>query len=520
MDPGGGSGRSSPAGPVAIGLERLGELIDGASEGVQIVDRDLRYLYVNDAVCRHGRTAREALLGRRMTEVYPGIEDTEMFRKLGQCLREQIVCRMENHFSYPDGGKAWFELKMRPVDEGVMIVSQDITGRKALEVELLHSQKMDAMGRLAGGVAHDFNNLLSVILGYAQMVGSSFDDGDERRADLEEVEKAATRAAKLTRQLLAFSRQQPAEPKVLDVSAVAENTRGMLSRLIGEDVEVSWKLGTGLRRTFIDAGQLEQVLVNLMVNARDAMPDGGRIRIETCDADLDQDYADNHPGVSAGRYVMLAVTDEGIGMDQDTQDRIFDPFFTTKTPGKGTGLGLATAYGIVGQAGGTIRVYSELGHGTSFKVYLPESSSEQVHDQRPTEAPRDLHGSETILLVEDDPQVRSAAAAILKRLGYQLIEAKDAREALAQAEARERAIDLMVSDVVMPRMSGLELARRVLEVRPHLKILCFSGYTEDVVVGRGLLHEAVAFLQKPFTAGSLALSVRQVLDGDARETAA
>jgi two-component system, cell cycle sensor histidine kinase and response regulator CckA len=495
-----------------IGLERLGALLETATEGFQIIGYDFRYLYVNDAVCRQGRRKRAELLGRTMMEVYPGIEETEMFGVLSGCLRERRSGRLENEFRFPDGARGWFELRMEPVEEGLLVLSADITNRKVLESQLHHSQKMEAVGRLAGGIAHDFNNIISVIMAYATILTSSLDEGDERLADVDEIERAARRAASLTRQLLTFSRQQVLEPRVLDLNEVVRGSEGMIARLLREDIQLTWGLDENLRRVFVDAGQIEQVLVNLVVNARDAIPSGGRILIETANIELDEAYAASHAGVLPGRYVMLAVTDTGTGMDPETQSRIFEPFFTTKPAGKGTGLGLATVYGIVRQCGGDIWVYSELGRGTTFKVYLPESATRQVVELPPPPLPEDLAGTEAILVVEDDAQVRSAACTLLRRFGYRVIGAQDAAEALELAGGPDP-FHLLLTDVVMPGTSGIELARRFMAAHPQMRILYFSGYTEEVAITHGLLDKGVAFVQKPFTSESLARRVRQALDG-------
>jgi nitrogen-specific signal transduction histidine kinase/CheY-like chemotaxis protein len=382
---------------------------------------------------------------------------------------------------------------------------------KRLEERLRQAHKMEAVGRLAGGVAHDFNNVLSVILSYSDILLGQLQPGDRMHDEIDEIRKAGARAGDLTRQLLLFSRQQVLEPKVLDLNEVLTGMEKMLRRLIGEDVELVSTPSASIGRVRADPGSIEQVIMNLVVNARDAMPIGGKLTIETGNATLDEAYAREHLGVKPGPHVLLAVSDTGTGMDKATQARIFEPFFTTKERGKGTGLGLSTVFGIIQRSGGSVWVYSEPGKGTSFKVYLPCVET-QVDHSRPIIAPRTLHGSETILLVEDDEQVRAVARSILKRKGYRVIEAQNAGEALLSCETHVGAIDLLLSDVVMPQMSGPELARRVAGVRPEIKILCMSGYTDDAVVRHGALDAGIAFIQKPFTPDTLARKVREVLD--------
>jgi two-component system, cell cycle sensor histidine kinase and response regulator CckA len=380
------------------------------------------------------------------------------------------------------------------------------------EEQLRQAQKMEAVGRLAGGVAHDFNNVLSVILSYTDLMLLDLKSGDPLREDAGEVHKAATRAAGLTRQLLLFSRQQVVEPKVIDLHDVLKSMDTMLQRILGEDVELVSLPPKAAGRVKVDPSHIEQVILNLVVNARDAMPTGGQLTIEIENVVLDDAYALGHLPARSGPYVMLTVSDTGSGMDRETQKRIFEPFFTTKEVGKGTGLGLSTVFGIVQQSGGSIWVYSELGKGTTFKIYLPRVD-EEVDVPTPQVMPETLNGTETILLVEDEEQVRAIAVNILRRQGYHVIAAQSAGEALLICERRPTGIDLLLTDVVMPQMSGPALAKRLAETRPEMKVLCMSGYTDDSIVRHGVLESGVPFIQKPITPAVLARKVREVLDG-------
>jgi len=394
---------------------------------------------------------------------------------------------------------------------GVSAVARDVTESKNLEAMLRQAQKMEAVGQLAGGVAHDFNNLLGVILGYTGLMLDHLSPDDPKHKSISEIQKAGDRAALLTRQLLAFSRKQVLQPKVLDLNTVVAGAEKLLQRLIGEDIELLVVLNPALGRIEADAGQLEQIIMNLAVNSRDAMPPGGKLTIETSNVEVDEEYAAQHPSTRTGPHVMLSVTDTGCGMDAKTKAHIFEPFFTTKEFGKGTGLGLSTVYGIVKQSGGSVWVYSEVGIGTTFKIYLP-CVSPALEVAPPSDKPDKIErGSQTILIVEDEAALLEVTHQSLDAVGYTVLAALGPVEAIRISESHPGPIHLMVTDVIMPGMSGAQLASRLSVPRPEMKVLYVSGYTDDTIVRHGVLDPGLAFLQKPFSPKTLARKVGEVL---------
>jgi PAS domain S-box-containing protein len=409
--------------------------------------------------------------------------------------------RVSGRFEDPTSGSSLLELLV-----------EDATERRSLEAQLAQAQKMESVGRLAGGIAHDFNNLLTAILGYVDLMQGALSDRDPISRHAQQIRRAAERASMLTRQLLAFSRKQFLQPRVLDVNAVVEESSQMLRRLISENIELESKLDSALLRVKVDPSQLQQVLMNLAVNARDAMPRGGTLSISTANVRLPSGLLERDPEVEPGPYVMLTVTDTGVGMDGRTRARIFEPFFTTKRVGEGTGLGLSTVYGIVRQSGGHVVVDSEPGRGSRFAIYLPavtEVVDERAPETRPVEA---TTGHETVLLVEDDGMVRSLAVEALRLKGYRVLEAGDGREALAKAQQHGAAINLLITDVVMPRMTGRELAERLSSTQPDMRVLFMSGYPGSLGTQAGLLENAIDLLEKPFTSLVLVARVRKALD--------
>jgi PAS domain S-box-containing protein len=474
--------------------------------------------YVNPFLLQLTGYTRDEALGSNWVERFlPKAQQAEMSGVLLDLLERNFHPFYRNPIVTKAGEErmiSWHNTVLRDAQgrpTGTLSIGEDITEHQRLEEQFRQAQKMEAVGRLAGGVAHDFNNMLTVITSYSTLLLDDMDATDARREDLEEIRKAAAGAAGLTRQLLAFSRQQVLEVRVLDLNEIVGGAGKMLQRLIGEDIELVTVLAPDLGSVKADPGQIEQVTMNLAVNARDAMPDGGKLTIETSNVELGEAYTLEHRPVSPGPYVLLSVSDAGTGMDEATKTHLFEPFFTTKEKGRGTGLGLATVYGIVKQSGGFVWVYSESGHGTTFKIYLPRVN-ETPPDLPFGGSPKAVHGSETILLAEDSAGVRAVAREVLKRNGYAVIQASDGQAALELAATHSGPIHLLVTDVIMPEMSGRQLADRLRDGRPELKVLFVSGYTDDAIIRHGILEPGIAFLQKPFTPEALARKVRAVLD--------
>jgi two-component system cell cycle sensor histidine kinase/response regulator CckA len=482
-----------------------------------MLDREARIAYCNDYFLDLTGWARDEVLGQDWFQLFVPPEKVELRGAFAALLRDEPqTWHHENEIVTKSGGRRmirWNNSVLRSsVGEvvGTASIGEDITERKSLDQQLRQSQKMEAVGRLAGGVAHDFNNLLGVIVGYSEGTLRTLAPEHPGRPKIEQVLKATERAASVTRQLLTFSRKQVAVPRVLDLNGIVSEMEKMLRSLIGEDVELVTKGDRGLGRVKADTGEIEQVIMNLAVNARDAMPNGGRLTIETANQELDDEFAREHPGVVPGRYVRIVVSDDGAGIPEDIQPQIFEPFFTTKGVGKGTGLGLSTVYGIVNQSGGHIFFDSEPGRGTSFRIYLPRVDSAADLPHAPlTSIP---HGTETILLVEDETVLRDVARETLEEFGYRVIEAANGNAALELAAGYVAHIDLVITDVIMPGLNGRETAARLATLRPGIRILFVSGYTDDAIVRHGILPSDVALLQKPFTGGTLARKVRAVLD--------
>jgi two-component system cell cycle sensor histidine kinase/response regulator CckA len=466
----------------------------------------------NEAAIRAFPEYGSSAIGRLFSELFPEWDTLrDAYRR---CLSENVVLRRSVEFDEPPpGGTKTLDLTIGPQQpDRVLAHVIDTTERVELEAQLRQAQKMDAVGRLAGGIAHDFNNLLTVIGAHSAFLIESINSGNVRLEDAEEIQKAAIRATGLTRQLLAFSRKQILKPALLDLNAIIESTGKMLRRLLGEDIEIVTHLAPDLRAVIADASQLDQVLMNLAVNARDAMPDGGLLTITTCNRTIAEGGEGARHLIPAGDYTLLEMSDTGIGMDAAVRARLFEPFFTTKQMGKGTGLGLATVYGIVKQSAGYVLVDSAPGEGTTFQVYLPASSkAREADDVLVAESPS-VRGAETVLIIEDEQAVRDIVTRILKRHGYVVLVAASGAEALALSAAFESTIDLVISDAVMPGMGGGEVVRRLQEQRPGLKALFMSGYTDDEVIRRGIISATTSFIQKPFSLTAFARATRETLD--------
>ena len=491
--------------------------LESTANGVVIVERSGRIVWANPALTEITGYSLNQLQGQNVdilhSRQYPRSFYDNVWKtttRAGQVWRGEIVNNRKDGREYTE------ELTVTPVRNNageithVVAIKQDVTERRQLEQQLRQAQKMEAVGLLSGGIAHDFNNLLGVIIGYSEILEERLEQNSDLHKSVEQIKKAGQRAVSLIRQLLAFSRQQVLAPRVLDLNTVVADTEKMLRRVIGEDVELIAALAPELGHVRADQGQIEQVIMNMAVNARDAMPEGGKLIIETMNADLDEEYALRHPPTVPGKYVMLVMTDTGIGMDEKVRSHIFEPFFTTKELGKGTGLGLSTVYGIVKQSGGYIWVESTLGRGSTFKIYLP-----QVADAVPQSQPRDvatspLQGSETILLVEDEEPLRSLTCMTLEQGGYTVLEANGGSQAIEIARQHHGPIHLLLTDMVMPGMNGLAVAQNLMSIRPEMKVIYMSGYTNFTT--RQQLDSEANFLPKPIMRDALLLKLHEVLN--------
>ncbi len=497
---------------------KLSKALEQSPVAVLITDRNGSIEYVNPRFTQLTGYSLQEARGKNPRILRSGETPEETYRELWETVLAGGEWRGEFHNKRKDGTLFWERASISPIRDAsgnithLLAVKDDIGAWKDLEGQLRQAQKMEAVGRLAGGVAHDFNNLLTIINGYSQLLLERSGASDPRTAQLQEIRNAGERAASMTRQLLAFSRKQVIEPRTVDLNSLLANLEKMLRRLIGEDIELRTVPGQHLGCIRADPGQIEQVILNLTVNARDAMPAGGKLTLETANTELDETYTRAYPDVVAGRFVMLAVSDNGCGISTATLPHVFEPFCTTKGAGKGTGLGLSTVYGIVKQARGHVSVYSEVGHGTTFKVYFPrlDQSAEEVPEQKGL--PTSVSGTETILVAEDEPAVRSLVGDSLQAQGYTVLLADSPAEAVTLANRHSGPIHLLLTDVIMPGLSGSELANHLRFERPEMKVLFMSGYTGEAIAHHGVVNEGVAFLSKPFTCDALLGKVRAVLN--------
>ncbi len=497
--------------------ERYRDLVENAHDIIYEHDLEGNYTSTNKAFEQITGYSREETLKLNIARTLA----PEYVEKAKEMVRRKLtgesITAYELQLVAKDGTRVSVEVNTRLVFQngvpiGIQGIARDVTERKLLEEQLRQSQKLEAVGQLAGGVAHDFNNLLTVIGGYADLALSRLPADDSLRRNLKEINNASDRAASLTRQLLAFSRKQVLQPRVFALDTIVANLEKMLRRMIGEDIKFKTNLSATIGNVKADPGQIEQVIMNLVVNARDAMPSGGKLTIETKNVELDEAYAREHISTIPGSYVLLAVSDTGTGIDEQTKKHIFEPFFTTKESGKGTGLGLSTVYGIVKQSGGNIWVYSEPGKGTTFKIYLPRVGEPAEEHWLAATAVQLPEATETVLVVEDSEMVRNLAKEVLETGGYRVLAAASGREALVVCEQFKETIHLLLADVVMPEMSGPELGSRLVSLYPRMRVLYMSGYSGHAIVHHGLLNEGINFIEKPFTPASLAQKVRQVLE--------
>jgi len=500
--------------------------IDAISQGVVITgprseapgQPDCPIIYVNAAFGRITGYSAAEVIGESCDFLKGPDTDPSVAAELRRAIRGGQSCTVEILNYRKDGTPFWNNLSVSPIrgEKGQVThhvgVMTDVTERRRLEEQYRHMQKLDNVGQLAGGVAHDFNNLLTVVTGYSEMLLHDMPEDDARRACIQEIHKAGERGTQLTKQLLTFSRKQPFSPRIVDLQVILRDMERLIRRLLREDIELATQLENCVQKVFVDPHQVEMAVMNLVVNARDAMPNGGKVTISLAEVNLDAAYARYHPGVQPGQYVMLSVADTGHGMDAATRQRVFEPFFTTKPKGVGTGLGLATVYGIVRQSNGHVSVYSELGMGAVFRIYFPCAAQPRAESVELPPSQVQFHGSETVLIVEDDDAVRSLAGSILRTHGYNVLDASDPAAALRVCDDYTGKIDLVLTDLVMPRMNGTEFAQRIRSLRPGVRVLFTSGYSKDAVHRSGAAVSEETFVQKPYSTDSLMRKVRAALD--------
>lgn len=485
--------------------------IEKLLEGIQIIGFDWTYLYLNEAAERHARRPASDLIGRRMTECYPGIDQTPVFQAMKRVMQARQPEQLLSEFTYPDGTQGWFEVLIEPVPDGVCVLSLDISDKQRAQARLRQAQKMEVVGRLAGGMAHDFNDAVSEMLGFCDLVLARAGEDGQMTADLLELRRAGERAERLTRKLLALGRRQQLMPEVISLDSVVLGLHAMITRLLGEDVRLVVDTTPGLEHVRVDPVQIEQVLMNLLMNARDAMPRGGTLRIATSNVTLDAAFVARHPGSHAGAYAALSVEDTGIGMSSDILAHVFEPFFTTKSNGAGSGLGLASVYGIIKQSGGYITIDSRPGVGTTITTYFPTVDA-PLSELADVPELRTVSGAESLLIVNADGEARALMRRVLAPQGYTVIEAPDVWEALTLVRSRAGRIDLLITDVIMGDMSGPQLAQHVVAVRPDVRVLYVSGFAEASALGTGAVSHRVSFLPRPFGPGALLAAVREALD--------
>jgi two-component system cell cycle sensor histidine kinase/response regulator CckA len=501
-------------------VQRLSVGVEQSPVSIVITDPHGVIEYVNSKFCAISGYTREEAIGLKPSVLKSGEQSDEYYAEMWRTITLGETWKGEFHNKRKDGTLYWEEATIGPITSetgeitSFIAFKQDITEQKDLQLRLLQSQRLEAIGQLAGGIAHDFNNLLTVINGYSALLMESIGEDDTLRGDLQQIVAAGERAGTLTHQLLAFSRKQVIRPATLSLNTLVTDITSMLRRLVGEHVVLRTNLADDLRETRVDPVQMNQIIMNLVVNSRDALPDGGEVTLSTQNFQIDDSFSARHLGASPGMYCLLTVSDNGVGMDPLTREHAFEPFFTTKGIGEGTGLGLSTVYGIVKQHDGYVWLYSEEGQGTTVRVYLPEAPTDKAVDTDPGIPPASVTGTETILLVEDDDTVRGLTAGILERAGYSVFPAPDGRSALQLFAEHINEIDVVVSDVVMPGMGGKELADAILQKKPDMRVIFVSGYTDEAISRAGVLKENAELITKPFHPSELLLRVRTVLDRD------